>query len=59
MGTPIFDEVNNNLRLLQESAHARGVIETRIKIAKELREQTKKPPQWLVKYIEKLELLDR
>ena len=55
MATPIWDEVSNNIRTAQDSAYARGVIETRIKIAAELRAQTKKPPLWLTKYIEKLE----
>lgn len=59
MGTPIWDEVSNNIRTAQDSAYARGVIETRMKIAAELRAATKKPPMWLAKYIEKLERADQ
>jgi hypothetical protein len=36
MGTPIWDEVSANMRTAQESAYARGVIETRLAIAKQL-----------------------
>lgn len=55
MGTPIWDEVNNNIRTIQESAYARGVIETRLAIAKQLQQATKKPPVWLAKFIQNLE----
>lgn len=55
MGTPIWDEVSSNIRTIQQSAYERGVIETRIKIAKELQSKTKKPPMWLSKFIEELE----
>lgn len=55
MGTPIWDEVSSNIRSAQESAYARGVIETRLLIAKQLQQATKKPPMWLSKFIRDLE----
>lgn len=55
MGTPIWDEVSENIRVIQESTYKRAQIETRQALAAELRNATKKPPAWVVKMIERLE----
>ncbi len=55
MGTPIWDELSPNIKLIQESAYKRGRIEARLELAKQLAQATKKPPMWLSKVIKDLE----
>jgi hypothetical protein len=55
VGTPIWDELNDNLKSLSKSAYERGRIEERLAIADKLKSATKKPPMWVTKLIKELE----
>jgi hypothetical protein len=54
MGTPIWDEVNSNIRTIQKSAYERGRIEQRTATVQELK-KIKRPATWVTKLIERLE----